>query len=312
MKKIVLVFVFLLAGLTYRQNKAFAQQQTQFTQYMFNTSSVNPAYAGSRDVFSVLTLYRMQWVGFEGAPATLMINANTPCINNKAGIGITIMNEKIGPTKQTGFFSDFVFKIKMKKATLSFGLKAGADIFQANFNSVSTVNADDPRFRSDISSKLLPNFGAGLYYKSKKFYFGLSSPKLVKNQINLNDESSLLTQMKISNMQYYFIGGYVLDVSTFVKFKPTVQVKFMQSFPISVDVNASLLFYEKIWTGVMYRFGDAAGLLLQYQLNPKFRIGYSYDFTTSILRKYSNGTHEIMLGYDLNSKKEKIRSPRYF
>ena len=295
-----------------RQAEVFAQQPTQFTQYMFNTNAVNPAYAGSRGVVSALTLYRMQWVGFEGAPKTLMFNVNSPLLNDKAGIGITMINEHIGPTKQTGVFSDFVFKIKMKKSSLAFGLKTGVDLFQANFSSLNTMAPYDEQFQSNISSKLLPNFGFGLYYKTEKFYFGFSTPKLVQNKIDIRNGNSSLTQLSVNQMHYYLIAGYVMDVSPFVKFKPTMQAKFVSGTPVSLDANASFLFYEKLWMGTMFRLGDAVGMLIQYQFTSQFRLGYSYDFTTSKLGKYTNGTHEIMLGYDFNSKKEKIRSPRYF
>jgi len=312
MKKSIQVFRPLVLAFLLSQTEAPAQQQTQFTQYMFNTNAVNPAYAGSRGTVSALTLYRTQWVGFEGAPTSLMFNINSPLLQDKAGIGITLINEKIGPVKQTGVFSDFVFRIKMKKSSLAFGLKAGTDVFQANFGSLNTTASGDVQFQSDISSKLLPNFGFGLYYSAERYYFGFSTPKLVQNKIDIKNANSSLTQLGVHQMHYYFIGGCVIGSTLFIKFKPTMQLKFVQGAPISTDLSLNFLFYEKLWIGGMYRFGDAIGLLLQQQFNSQFRIGYSYDFTISKLAKYSNGTHEIMLGYDFNSKKEKIRSPRYF
>ena len=307
MKKIFLASGFWLLAIC-----LYAQQEAQFTQYMFNTNAVNPAYAGSREVISALTLYRTQWVGFDGAPATMMFNVNSPFMNDKMGIGITAINEKIGPIKQTGIFPDFVYKIKMKTSSLAFGLKAGADIFQANFNSLSTITPNDEQFQQNVSSKMLPNFGFGLYYKTEKYYLGFSTPKLVQNRIDISTGGATLSQVGVSKMHYYFIAGYIMNVNPFIKFKPTTQIKFTYGAPISIDANASFLFYEKLWTGAMFRLGDAVGLLLQYQFNPQFRAGYSYDFTTTKLGKYNNGTHEIMLGYDFSFSKEKIRSPRYF
>ena len=312
LKKLIRFFILLLLAFLFRQAAVFAQQQAQFTQYMFNTNAVNPAYAGSRGTVSALTLYRTQWVGFEGAPTTLMFNVNSPFHNDKLGAGITLINEKTGPTKQTGVFSDFVFRINMKQSSLSFGLKAGVDVFQANFSSINTIASNDVQFQSDVSSKLLPNFGFGLYYKAEKYYFGLSTPKLVQNTIDIENTNSSVAHLEVNKIHYYFIGGCIVDISTFVKFKPTMQVKFTYGAPVSVDANASFLFYEKLWLGGMVRIGDAVGLLLQYQFTSQFRVGYSYDFTTSKFGKYNNGTHEIMLGYDFNSSKEKIRSPRYF
>ncbi len=291
---------------------AFSQQDVQFTQYMFNTNAVNPAYTGSRGAISGVALFRTQWVGFEGAPVTQSINVNSPFLNDKLGIGLTVLNEKIGPLKQTGIFADFAYRIKFEKSTLAMGLKAGADVFQAGFNNLNVINSGDNQFQTNVSSKLLPNLGFGIYYHAEKYYLGFSTPKLVQNNVDVKTGSTAISQVGVHKLHYYFIGGFVQDINPFIKFKPTTQIKLTYGAPVSVDANASFLFYEKLWLGAMYRFGDAVGLLVQFQFNPQLRAGYSYDYTTSKLNKFNNGTHEIMLGYDLRFAKEKIRSPRFF
>lgn len=290
----------------------FAQQEVQFTQYMFNTHSVNPAYTGSRGAISSIALFRTQWVGFEGAPVTQSLNVNSPILNDKAGIGLTVINENIGPLKQTGIFTDFAYRIHFEKSTFALGLKAGAEIFQAGFNNLNVINAGDNQFQTNVSSKLLPNLGFGIYYHAEKYYFGFSTPKLVQNKIDVQSDSSAISRVGVHKLHYYFIGGYVKDINPFIKFRPTTQVKITYGAPVSVDANASFLFYDKLWLGAMYRFGDAVGLLVQFQFNTQLRTGYSYDYTTSKMNKFSNGTHEIMIGYDLSFAKEKIKSPRYF
>jgi type IX secretion system PorP/SprF family membrane protein len=307
MKKIKLLAGFVLLSLA-----SIAQQDVQFTQYMFNTNAVNPAYTGSRGAISGVALFRTQWVGFEGAPVTQSINVNSPFLNDKLGIGFTVLNEKIGPLKQTGIFTDFAYRIKFEKSTLALGLKAGADIFQAGFNSLNVINAGDNQFQTNVSSKLLPNLGFGIYYHAERYYLGFSTPKLVQNNIDVQTGSSSISQVGVHKMHYYFIGGYVQDINPFIKFRPTVQAKLTYGAPVSLDANASFLFFDKLWLGGMYRLGDAVGMLVQFQFNTQLRAGYSYDYTTSRLNKFNNGTHEVMLGYDLSFAKEKIRSPRFF
>lgn len=307
MKKIIFTI-----GIVLCKMLAFSQQDVQFTQYMFNTNAVNPAYTGSRGAISGVALFRTQWVGFEGAPVTQSINVNSPFLNDKLGIGLTVLNEKIGPLKQTGIFADFAYRIKFEKSTLAMGLKAGADVFQAGFNNLNVINSGDNQFQTNVSSKLLPNLGFGIYYHAEKYYLGFSTPKLVQNNVDVKTGSTAISQVGVHKLHYYFIGGFVQDINPFIKFKPTTQIKLTYGAPVSVDANASFLFYEKLWLGAMYRFGDAVGLLVQFQFNPQLRAGYSYDYTTSKLNKFNNGTHEIMLGYDLRFAKEKIRSPRFF
>lgn len=290
----------------------FAQQDVQFTQYMFNTNAVNPAYTGSRGAISSVALFRTQWVGFKGAPVTQSVNVNSPFLNDRLGIGFTVLNEKIGPLKQTGIFTDFAYRIKFEKSTLAMGLKAGADIFQAGFSNLNTINAGDNQFQTNVSSKFLPNLGFGVYYHAERYYLGLSTPKLVQNKIDVQSGSSELSQIGVHRLHYYFIGGYVQDINPFIKLRPTVQIKLTGGAPVSVDANASFLFYDKLWLGAMVRMGDAIGMLVQFQFNSQMRAGYSYDYTTSKLNSYNSGTHEIMLGYDLSFSKEKIRSPRFF
>lgn len=289
-----------------------AQQDVQFTQYMFNTNAVNPGYTGSRGAISAIALYRTQWIDFPGAPVTQSLNVNSPIFNEKIGIGLTVLNEKIGPLKQTGLFADLAYRVKFEKSTLAMGLKAGADLLEAKFNTLSVINSQDNLFQSNVQSTLLPNLGFGVYYHAERYYVGFSTPKLVQNTLDVQSGGVKVMQVGVHKLHYYFIGGFVYDINPFIKLRPTTQIKITYGAPVSIDANASFLFYDKLWLGGMFRLGDAVGLLLQFQFNSQLRAGYSYDYTTSKLNKYNNGTHEIMLGYDLSFAKEKIKSPRFF
>lgn len=308
MKKVYLILCFLSLQIMVQ-----AQQDVQFTQYVFNQNSVNPAYTGTRDALSFISLYRNQWVGFDGAPQTVSFNVNSPVIKEKLSVGFTYVFDKIGPTTQNGLYGDVAYRIKFPKGrNLSFGLRIGTTIFSAKYADLALQDAGDALYQNNIKGKFLFNFGAGIYYYSPKFYVGLSVPKLLKNDINISDASTSNQHIAVNNMHFYLISGYLFRVSPVVKIKPTVQIKLTPGAPISADITANLILYDKVWVGATYRIGDAVGLLAMYQITPQWRVGYSYDFSVSGLNRYNSGTHEVMLGYDLIFKSEKIKSPRYF
>lgn len=312
-KNLFAIVITLTLSLCNKSNwNMFAQQDVQFTQYMFNTVAVNPGYTGSRDALSILGLYRNQWAGFEGAPTTQTVNVNSPVFNDRLGVGLTFINEKIGPTQQTGLFADVAYRIKFKKSYIALGIRGGADFYQVKLAALNIINGSDQQFQNNASTKILPNFGTGAYYYTDKFYVGFSTPRLVENTIVNQNGNSNTSRLSGEQIHFYFIAGYVKEINQFIKFKPTIQTKITHGAPVSIDANGSFLFYEKLWVGAMYRMGDAVGALIQFQFSPQLRAGYSYDFTVSKLHSYSGNTHEIMLGYDFSFSKEKIKSPRYF
>ena len=306
---ISLVFVIMLiVGLNARTVNA--QQDPMFTQYMFNTLAINPAYAGSADIFTMMALSRHQWVGLEGAPTTQTLVLHTPLKNENIGLGLSIINDEIGPVKQTGFYGDFAYRLKVgDNSRLAFGLKFGANYFSADLSDLATVVEDDPA-NVNISGEILPNAGFGIYWSSKMFYLGASAPKLLMNEIG--EKNAVSGVVGEEERHYYLIGGMVFDLNDDVKFKPSFMARAVEGAPLSVDLTASFLFREKFWVGVMYRLDDSFGAILQFQFNEQLRAGYAYDMTTSRLGEYNGGTHEIMLSYDLRFTKGKTISPRYF
>jgi type IX secretion system PorP/SprF family membrane protein len=310
MKKILLISV-LAFGLLFTSN---AQQDAMFTHYMFNTIAINPAYAGSRDALTVTGLHRSQWVSFDGAPTTQTINMHSPLLFKNTGIGLSFINDAIGPTNTTGFFLDFSYKIKVsQKAHLAFGIKAGMNMMSNELNQLATGDALDPAFANNIQSKLLPNFGFGLYYFTDKYYFGASSPKLLENDFAENSTSGN-TNPASEEKHYFFIAGTMLTLNQDLKFKPTTFVKVTAAAPMEVDLTGTLYFRDRIWLGAMFRTGDAAGLLAGMNITDQFAFGYSYDWSfTNTSFRYNGGSHEVMLRYDfIFGEKQKIRSPRYF
>ena len=288
-----------------------AQQDPQFTQYMFNMLALNPAYAGSSDRLNIKALTRHQWVGFEGAPTTQTLTAHSPIVNESLCIGGTIMRDAHGPVTQYGFMADVAYRIFMGESKLAFGLKGGLNLFQGKFAELNPLVAGDQVFQQNVNSKLDPQFGFGMMYYSDRYYLGVSTPKLLRSEFFETDSLAFVSEPG-QRSHWFLSGGYVFDMGIYHKFKPTFLVKAVQGAPVSFDLSANFLFYEKFWLGAMYRHQDAVGVLAQYNINDDFSIGYSYDYPLSTLHNYSGGSHEIMLGYLLGKPVKGIRSPRYF
>ena len=305
----ILLRLALMMALALRCSVLLAQQDPLYSQYMFNTLAFNPAYAGSGDVFTVMALSRHQWVGFEGAPATQTILAHSPLRSQNLALGLSVINDKLGPTRQTGVFADFAYRIRTGESSrLAFGLKGGFNSFRADLAGLSTVDPDQANV--DIQGKMLPNFGFGLFWHTPLAYVGVSAPKLLENE-TVEATNGLLTTGS-EERHYFVMGGYVMDLGRDLKFKPSFMARLVAGAPLSLDVNANFLLRERIWFGAMYRLGNSFGLLGQYQVNDQLRIGYAFDLTTTNLGAYNAGTHEIMLSYDLRFIKGRTISPRYF
>lgn len=286
---------------------AKAQQDPLYSQYMFNTLAFNPAYAGSAEVFTAMALSRHQWVGFTGAPSTQTLSLHSPLPGNKLALGGNLIHDVAGPAKQNSAFLDVAYRIRTGADTrLSFGLSGGVNFFQADLASLSTVEVEP--HNANISGKVLPNFGFGLYWSSPRYYVGLSAPKLLENVIG--DDGAVATNHEFRH--YFLIAGYVMDLGPDLKFKPSIMLRAVEGAPLSLDVNANFLLRERVWFGGMYRYGNGFGVMAQYQVNEQLRAGYAFDMTTTKLGAYNAGTHEIMLGYDFRFTKGRTISPRYF
>ncbi|MFM7021779.1 MAG: type IX secretion system membrane protein PorP/SprF [Flavobacteriales bacterium] len=289
-----------------------AQQEAMFTHYMFNTQAVNPAYAGSRDALTVTGLHRSMWVGFKGAPITQTITLHSPIFNNKFGIGLSVLNDKIGPTQFNSIAVDFAYRVKLsKKAKLAFGVKPSMMLRSAQLSSLALDTDGDNAFANNINNQITGNVGAGVYFYTNRFYAGISSPAVLENKLDINSSSSEFAKYQ---RHYYFITGAMLRMGTNVQFKPTALIKATVKAPVEADLTASFVFNNKFWLGAMYRSGDAIGALLGLQLTEQLAVGYSFDWSyVNNTAKYNSGSHELMLRYDFIFHNEKqIISPRYF
>jgi type IX secretion system PorP/SprF family membrane protein len=302
MKTKILIFALMLTCFT-----GFAQQDAQFTQYMYNTININPAYAGSRGVMSVFGLHRTQWVGFDGAPTTNAFSLNTPINNSNIGIGLSVVSDKIGPIKDNTLSADVSYTIPTSETyKLSFGIKASANMFNLDTSLLNPAN-NDPNLQN-FNNEISPNFGAGIYLHSDKLYLGVSVPNFLQDS-KYNDNAVAVFQER---MNFYFIGGYVFDLSQSVKFKPAILTKAVTGSPLQVDTSANFLFFDKLMLGGAYRWSAAFSAMAGFQITDGLFIGYSYDMETTELKNYNSGSHEVFLRFELFSKVSKMVSPRFF
>jgi type IX secretion system PorP/SprF family membrane protein len=287
---------------------AFGQQDPQYTQYMYNQAIINPAYAGSNESLSLVSLYRNQWTSFEGAPKTLTVSAHTP-LREKTGIGISFISDQLGPVKENNIYADFSYTINLRNSSkFAFGIKAGLTIHDIALNSsVITFEPGDPLFRSDVS-KVNPNVGFGSFLYSDNYYIGLSVPNILNSTHLDNDGIAFGNETK----HYFFTGGYVFQLSEQIKFKPSFLIKSSFDSPMSFDVNANFLFYDRFELGASYRNIDSFSGLIGFSITENIRLGYAYDHIISDLKIASTSSHEVFLVFDFYFKNKVSRSPRFF
>jgi len=312
MKKYIKFNLIVLVLLSF--GSAFAQQLPQFTQYMYNTISINPAYAGSRETLSLVGLHRSQWVGIQGGPTTQTFSIHAPLSNEKVGIGLSFIRDELGYENFSYVYGDFSYTIQVGDETkLAFGLKGGLTHYNLDQELLTDPSVVEDLYFNDVSNRWSPNIGAGAFLHTNKWYIGLSAPRILNTDYN-KSQNGTLDYVSAERVSYYVTGGYVFNVSELTKFKPAFMVKATNGAPISYDLTANFLFNEKFWLGGAYRFNESAGAfgaIADFQVSNSFRIGYAYEHPISDIRPYSSGTHEVLLMYEI-LKSKRIKSPRYF
>ena len=288
-----------LASLFFLQSNA--QQDAQFTQYMYNTILVNPAYAGTREALSIFVSHRSQWSGIDGAPKTSSLSFNTPIVEN-LGVGLSVLNDKIGPVDENNIALDFSYSIPTSEVyKLSFGIKGSMNLLNVDFTKLYLGSNNDVAFQNNIDNKLSPNVGVGFYLHSDISYVGISAPNLLEK-----------VEMVPEKTHYYLIAGHVFDLSPSLNFKPAMQTKYVKGAPMEIDLSANMMINEKFVAGVSYRWNTAVSALLGFQTSESFFIGYSYDVDTTKLGNYNSGSHEIFLRFETFKMIHKTISPTFF
>ncbi|MEM0543068.1 type IX secretion system membrane protein PorP/SprF [Flavobacterium sp. j3] len=287
-----------------------AQQDPHYTQYMYNMSVINPAYAGSKEGISAGVLYRKQWVEIEDAPTTGTFFIHSP-VGKNVGLGLSVISDKIGPVEENNFYGDFSYTLNLGgEHRLAFGLKAGLTMHKIDFNSIFPTLPDigDDVFGQGNPNETFLNLGTGLFYYTNKYYFAFSVPNMIKsNYLDFDGR-----QYGTEDLHYFFTGGYVFDINPNLKFKPFAMVKSSFNAPLSLDVSTNFMIYDKLELGATYRLEDSFGAMVNFAVTPNLRIGYAYDHIMSDLNVVTPSSHEIMILYDFNLSKKVSQSPRYF
>lgn len=293
---------------------AFAQQGANFTHYMHNSLAVNPAYAGTRNALTATILHRNQWVGFEGSPKTYTFTIHSPIIRENIGLGLSMVNDVIGPITTTSVHADFSYHLRVSEnAKLAMGLKAGLNHLRAGLSELSLDDQrPDPAFLHDFEGRLLPDFGVGFYLFTENWHVGLSAPKLLNNDLISNTTTSSLLARDIA---YFISAGYIINYPGEISIIPSTLIRAVRGARIVADISVMVVYDNRFELGALYRTGDALGALVGFNITDQMRLGYSYDWSVANQSwRYNGGTHEVMLRYDFiyRERGRRIISPRYF
>jgi type IX secretion system PorP/SprF family membrane protein len=298
-----------LLGLVFLVN-ASGQHSPLTSQYLFNGLVINPAYAGSRDAMAINLTHRQQWVGFEGAPVTQTLSIHSPVAKRKIGLGLMILNDRIGVSQQTGVFTSYAYRIRTAKGKLSLGLGAGATLLRANWTDVALQQPNDQVFSADTQHGLRPNFSAGTYYYTKTWFFGASLPFVLLHQYNPEASGYVLREAEL-DAQPMLTGGALFVLTRSMKLKPSTLLRYRPESGLQMDLSANLILQDKVWFGASYRSGDAVSGSINVLPTAQWRLGYAYDLGVSALRTYHHGTHELMVQYEFGYR-IRVKDPRYF
>ncbi len=294
-----------------------AQQIATYSQYMFNGLAINPAYAGSHEALSITTLGRFQNVGLPGAPNTQTLSVHTPLLNQRVGVGMLVIHDKLSVIGQTGVHFSYAYRLPLQKhtgktsydvnaATLSFGIQGGVSMYNAEYSKLELFSPD-PAFSQDIRNTR-PNIGAGVFYSNATTYVGLSMPSMVNNIFDRGQNYTTVYQ----NVPLILTAGHVFPVNRILKFKPNFLFKMVDGKPVEFDLNANFLYDEVLWLGLSYKSSKQVVLITQFKINDQLQFGYSYTITAGPIRTVELGSHEIMLNYRFWFHKKGVVSPRYF
>lgn len=289
----------------------FSQQDPNFTQYMYNTMSINPAYAGSREVLSATLLHRSQWLGFDDAPQTQTLTAHTPLKNEQMGLGLSVVNDQIGVVSDTYVSGVYSYAIPISRfAKIRFGLNAGVQMLNVDFNRLNIEDNTDPLFTNNIENKISPQFGLGVLLSNDIYYVGISSPALLNtNHYEGNADENIEVRDRV---HYYITSGVVLDLNRDIKFKPSVLFRHVSGSPLLAEVSTNFLFYDKFTAGAAYRFGNSFSGLFGFQASDSILLGLSYDSSLSDISNYNDGSIEFFLRFELFKRYKKMYTPRFF
>lgn len=291
---------------------SFAQQNPQYNQYMFNPLIVNPAYAGSKEQLSAVVLHRSQWVGFDGAPMTQTLAIHAPFKQRSVGVGLNIINDKIGPTNNLGILAAYAYRIRAGNGKLSFGLRSGAYNYAFNWNKIDYKDQSELAGINAKTNHWIPVFDYGMRYNTHNYYVGFTMANINRPIVRVTNAADSLRFSSVLNRYVNVTGGYAHVISDNIVFRPSIFVKLIKGQRPSADANASVLLNRNLWLGLSYRTGRTLVVITEYKISSFLSAGYSFDYAMNKLRTFNSGSHEIFVSYEVPFKKSKVLSPRYF
>jgi type IX secretion system PorP/SprF family membrane protein len=305
MKRIIKLILFLVIPVS------VCGQLTPFTnQYVLNPLILNPAHAGNRGVLNIAAFYRKQWVGIKGSPETMTLTADAPFHDDRMGLGLIVVNDKIGVTRETQFKTNYSYKINVGKGDLSFGLGAGLVVTNTAWSDLIVLDPGDEYLLIDSKVFVVPAFSFGTYYSDQKYFAGFSIPKLLGYKFDF-EKNKYVINNNMSEYYYLFNTGYLFDLSSNLKFFPSALIVFSPGDKVLYDINAHFRVMDRFWLGASYRNNRSISGMFQFQLTDQIKFAYTYDYDFAKLRTFSSGSHEIMLRYEFRYKVEAI-SPLNF
>ncbi|UII75985.1 type IX secretion system membrane protein PorP/SprF [Flagellimonas sp. HMM57] len=311
--RLIISIVFMVLGIV-----CTAQQNPQYTQYMYNTQIINPAYSGSREALSFGLLGRTQWVSLEGSPESGTFTVNSPIgLYDNMGLGLSIVHDRIGPSSESNITADYAYRIDVsREGRLSFGLKAGVDVLNVDYSALTIFDQNDPFFQNNIDNRLQPQVGVGLYFNTDRFYMGASIPNFLRaehfDEGTLEGDNVDSDSIALERLHYFLIAGYVFDLNQNLKFKPATLFKAVGGSPLQWDFSANFLFNEKFTLGASYRWSASLSALAGFQITDSLFLGMAYDYQTTEIESYSDGSYEVFLRFDIFKKSDRILTPRFF
>jgi len=319
---------YLLCFLLVVSIKGFAQQGIQFSQYAFTGLTVNPAYAGYKEDWTLNMVSRLQWTGIPGAPRTAAVSIDglTDDLVKNIGLGLVVVGDQLGPQTTSSVYANYAYRLQLDAEDtrrLCFGIGVGASQYSVDNSKFNAIDGTDPLLGTGTLTRISPDFRGGIFYNSPTLYVGLSALNILADAA-FNDNVSVVRETR----SYYLTAGYLVPINESIDWKPSILVKEDFKGPTNVDITNSFLLGKVLWLGGSYRTGvttinksalqsnidhyDAVAGIVQFYVNDRFRIGYSFDYNMSKLASYQNGTHELSIGFSFARRKERILSPRYF
>lgn len=300
---IVLVMILLV----FITGSSMAQQKVQFTQYMFNGLVINPAYAGAEEALSLTFIQRSQWTGIENAPNTQTFSGHTLFKNKHVGLGLTLINDKIGVHRNFNASANYAYHVKIKEETyLSFGLQGGVHSRKSDYTSLLGTVSNDPKLYNPYISHTFFDVGMGVYLRSNRFHLGVSAPELIPEKISINDTLSI----RMSKVNYFVFSKYRATLTENIDLEPSLMIKYFSGVPLSFDLNMNLIFRKVLTIGASYRKRESIDFLLKCQVTPQLQFGYAYDYPIGDIARLTNGSHEIMVNYLFKYVQSRVTSPR--